>query len=262
MYFCSRRCCSAVVCGNIYFLLILYILEGICKYNFFKRDFLCKFVLLMAAMAGNKVYIFDLGGVLLDLDVERSFGALAGLGMNTALLTEKNCLVNEMIQRFDMGDVEEDAFFEYIASCLPASGLSGDALRQRLACAWNMMLGGIAPEKLRVISGLRSRGSRVVMLSNTNIAHWPRIEEIFVEAAGQKPDELFDALYLSFRMHKRKPCAEIFHELLHGEAAAAGDCIFFDDSAENCEAAQRLGIKSVLVKRNASWKGLFDVIER
>lgn len=216
----------------------------------------------MAAMAGKKVYIFDLGGVLLDLDVERSFGALAGLGMNPALLTEKDCLVNEMIQRFDKGDVEEDAFFGYIASCLPASGLAGKALRERLADAWNMMLGGIAPEKLRVISELRSRGDRVVMLSNTNIAHWPRIEEIFVEAAGKGPSEIFDALYLSFRMHERKPCAEIFHELLHDEDVAAGDCIFFDDSAENCEAAQRLGIKSVLVKRNASWNGLFDGIEQ
>ena len=54
-------------------------------------------------------------------------------------------------------------------------------------------------------------------------------------------------------MHKRKPEPEIFQELLTKENVAAADCLFFDDSAENCEVARSLGIDAVLMKRNAPW---------
>lgn len=211
-------------------------------------------------MRDKRVIILDLGGVLLDLYVERSFAALAKLGLDQALLVEKECLVNEMMQRFDKGDVEADEFFAYIESLLPehVKALHGNNLRTVVAEAWNMMLGGIAPEKLRVIKELRDRGFRVVMLSNTNIAHWPVLEGIFLDVAGRRPGELFDALYLSFRMRKHKPEKSIFLELLHCEGVDAGECLFIDDSAVNCETARELGICSVNVERNACWQGLFN----
>ena len=42
----------------------------------------------------KKILIFDLGGVLIDLHVERSFGALVAMGADPSLLTEKACLLN------------------------------------------------------------------------------------------------------------------------------------------------------------------------
>ena len=46
----------------------------------------------------KKIIIFDLGGVILDLYVERSFKALSMLGVSAAMLSEKNCLMNEKMQ--------------------------------------------------------------------------------------------------------------------------------------------------------------------
>ena len=54
-------------------------------------------------------------------------------------------------------------------------------------------------------------------------------------------------------MNLRKPEREIFLELLSSEGADAADCIFFDDSAANCEAARLVGIDAVLMERNAEW---------
>ena len=69
----------------------------------------------------NKTLIFDLGGVLLDIFIERSFGALMALGIDAAILSEKRCLMDDMIQRYDRGDVSTTEFYSYIAQNLPQS---------------------------------------------------------------------------------------------------------------------------------------------
>lgn len=211
-------------------------------------------------LKGKKVLIFDLGGVVIDLFVDRTFAAMAALGVPAEMLTERGCLMNSMMMQFDRGDITADEMFGYIKSFLPAAvrektgaGLDGEIQR-----VWNLMLGDIPADKLQRLAALRSAGYRVVMLSNTNSGHWPRIEQLFMEAGGKLPSECFDALYLSYLMRRRKPEPGIFLTLLESEGVEAADCLFFDDSAENCAAARALGIDAVLVERNALWEGMFD----
>lgn len=211
-------------------------------------------------LKGKKVLIFDLGGVVIDLFVDRTFAAMAALGVPADMLTERGCLMNSMMMQFDRGDITADEMFGYIKSFLPAvvreklgAGLDGEIQR-----VWNLMLGDIPADKLQRLAALRSAGYRVVMLSNTNSGHWPRIEQLFIEAGGKLPSECFDALYLSYLMRRRKPEPGIFLTLLENEGVEAADCLFFDDSAENCAAARALGIDAVLVERNALWEGMFD----
>ena len=211
-------------------------------------------------LKGKKVLIFDLGGVVIDLFVDRTFAAMAALGVPAEMLTERGCLMNSMMMQFDRGDITADEMFGYIKSFLPAAvrektgaGLDGEVQR-----VWNLMLGDIPADKLQRLAALRSAGYRVVMLSNTNSGHWPRIEQLFMEAGGKLPSECFDALYLSYLMRRRKPEPGIFLTLLENEGVEAADCLFFDDSAENCAAARALGIDAVLVERNALWEGMFD----
>jgi putative hydrolase of the HAD superfamily len=96
------------------------------------------------------------------------------------------------------------------------------------------------------------------MLSNTNDGHWTTIEKRFFNASGESLENCFDALYLSYRMHRRKPEKEIFLELMNSEGVTPDECIFYDDSAENCEAARSLGIDAVQLERNSSWGSAFD----
>lgn len=205
--------------------------------------------------AGKKVLVFDLGGVLIDLHVERSFMALVSMGVDASILTERACLLNEMMMKYDRGDISTAEMFGYMASQLPSAVRDelGDGLDARLHEVWEMMLGEYAPYKFECLRRLRSRGYRVVMLSNINDGHWGEVERRFEATMGEPLANFFDALYLSYRMHKRKPEPEIFQELLTKENVAAADCLFFDDSAENCEVARSLGIDAVLMKRNAPW---------
>ena len=205
-------------------------------------------------LENKKILIFDLGGVLIDLHVEHSFAALVAMGADASILTERNCLINEYMMRYDRGDITTEEMFSYIASQLPATEC-GTEQRNRIAEAWNMMLGEYAPYKFHRLRELRAKGYRVVMLSNTNDGHWDAIERIFESTMGEPLQAFFDAFYLSYRMHRRKPEPEIFLDLLAAEAAYASDCLFFDDSAENCAAARSVGIEAVLMERNAPWSG-------
>ena len=206
----------------------------------------------------KKIVILDLGGVVLDINVNLSFGALVALGLDARMLTEENCLVNETILKFDRGDISADEFYSYIESWLPEQVrlLPAEELRERIADIWNMMLGSYAQAKIGRIMELRRQGKRVVLLSNTNEGHWDEIERRLYYAAGCHMDELFDELYLSYRMRMRKPEPEIFQELLRCEGAEPQDCIFFDDSQENCDAARSVGIDAVKVERNAAWDNI------
>lgn len=208
-------------------------------------------------LKGKKVIIFDLGGVLIDLHVERSFAALVQLGVDASILTERNCLINSCMMQFDRGDISKEEMYAYMASQIPQQTRDafGDRLGSTLHSVWNMMLGDYAACKFNRIKELRGQGYRVVMLSNTNEGHWDEIERKFEAAMGEPLQNYFDAFYLSYRMRRRKPEHDIFTELLEQEGVLPGECIFFDDSVENCEAARCVGIEAVQLERNAAWGG-------
>ena len=208
----------------------------------------CKWIVMIK---DKKVLIFDLGGVLIDLHVERSFAELAAMGVDSSLLTEHNSMVNGYMQKYDRGDITTEEMFSAMASLLPEKGAV--VLNGRLHDMWNMMLGKYMPYKFHRLRELRERGHRVVMLSNTNEAHWGELENRFMATMGEPLSAFFDAFYLSYRMRMRKPEHAIFQELIAAENVAACECVFFDDSAENCEAARELGIEAVLMERNAPW---------
>ncbi len=208
----------------------------------------------------KKNIIFDLGGVLLDINVEGTFRAFASLGLSPAMLNETTCLNDEVMQRFETGHATSYEMFAYIVSHLPsiAQIYTADILRDKIEEAWCAMLGEIDIEKMRRLQQLRSKGYKVFLLSNTNEIHWQVIEKKISALEGKPLSEYFDKCYLSYKMGLRKPSPMIFEALLADAGIAAAETIFFDDSKENCEAAARIGIEAILVERNAPLPAILE----
>jgi putative hydrolase of the HAD superfamily len=202
-------------------------------------------------MLDRKNLIFDLGGVLLNIDPRATADALAAMGVGKSLITDGLNLVNPMLRGLECGTVASDEIYAAVAATMNVE--PSPEIVQSIKEAWCAMLRDVPIEKLQRLRTLRGQGYRIFLLSNTNAIHWEAIERIVASVEGRALAEYFDGVYLSFEMHCCKPDKMIFEKLLESEGLVAEDCIFFDDSRENCEAAASLGIAAHQMTRNAAW---------
>lgn len=186
------------------------------------------------------LYIFDMGNVIIDIDFKRVLGVWSHLsGTPLATLTERFSM-GEVFQKHERGEISDEQFAADLCHEM------GIALSfEQFSAGWQAIFVGLRPEVITVFKRLREEGHRVVVLSNTNRLHldfWPHhYPEIEANT---------DAMYLSQNLGMRKPEPEIFQHVLEKEGFSASEAVFFDDVAENIEAARAAGIEAVWVEDN------------
>ena len=203
-----------------------------------------------------KNIIFDLGGVLLDIDLQYCMRQVQALGIDlnaysasTASLTlaadtqpavmGEGMVATGALHLYQVGGISTPDFLEGVRRhCRP-----GTTTEQVLA-AWNTCCIGIPQERLDKVLELRQRGYHTYMLSNTNDAHWQDIKTRCFGGQAEV-DKYFDHVFLSQEMHLAKPNDEIYLEVLKTIGAKAEECLFIDDSTLNVEAAARLGFHTI-----------------
>lgn len=200
-----------------------------------------------------KAIIFDLGGVLIDLNMKKCFENIKSLGVDIDMLNKssnvdlqvKGATICEgvtasgMMHLYQVGKVSTD---DFLGSILKMSDKG--TTYQHVVDAWNSCLLTIPDYKLEFIKELRSEGYSTYLLSNTNDAHWKYIEK---NSFPEPLDCYFDYCFLSQEMGMAKPNADIYESVLSQIPFAANECLFLDDSKANCETAESLGIKSINV---------------
>lgn len=183
------------------------------------------------------LYIFDMGNVLIDIDFKRVLGVWSNLsGTPLAHLMERFTM-GDAFQQHERGEITDQQFAEEICDEL------GIALSfEQFTAGWQSIFVGLRPDAIATMKKLRQAGHRVVVLSNTNslhFEHWPtHYPEIEQNA---------DAVYLSQQIGLRKPDPAIFQYVLDKEGFSAQEAVFFDDVAENVNAASAIGIQAILV---------------
>ncbi|MDH2896923.1 glucose-1-phosphatase [Rahnella variigena] len=186
------------------------------------------------------LYIFDMGNVIIDIDFKRVLGVWSHLsGTPLATLTER-FKMGEVFQQHERGEISDEQFAADLCDEM------GIALSfEQFSAGWHAVFVGLRPEVITLFQKLREEGHRVVVLSNTNRLHldfWP---QHYPEIEANT-----DAMYLSQNLGMRKPEPEIFQHVLEKEGFTADQAVFFDDVAENIEAARAAGIEAVWVEDN------------
>lgn len=185
--------------------------------------------------------IVDFGGVLIDLKLQQCIDNLKLLGVNNVEGFLNNYNQNGFFMQFEKGQISAAEFRGEIRK------LSVNELTDKqIDDAWMSFLLEIPNQKLDILYQLRQK-FRVVMLSNTNIIHFPVASQDRFNYKGRTIDDYFDAFYLSYEMRMAKPDAEIFETLLKTEGVEASRCLFLDDGPKNIEMANQLGIQTYLV---------------
>jgi len=203
-----------------------------------------------------KNYIFDLGGVLLDIRMKNAYERFVALGLPTAELAEGGN-VFKLMEDYQLGWVSSDEFCKQVAEkCLMGTAPeSKKATAHDIELAWNSICLGVAERKLDALRRLRkAKGvASVSLLSNTNELHWDCCCKNWFCANGNKLEDIFDKIFLSQELHLQKPDPEIFNTAIHELGASPAETIFLDDSTVNTAAAASCGLQTLTVTPEIDW---------
>ena len=183
--------------------------------------------------------IFDLGGVLLNINPLLSLNELAkisGLGKQALIdrFTE-----SRIFEKFDTGQYNPVQFRRELCSIIGKNVADSEIDRM-----WNVLLMDFPPQRVKMLQELRNN-YKVYLLSNTNSIHFLHYTEEFRKLYTINMIDLFDRLFLSYEIGMHKPDPEIYRYVLQQERLNASECLFVDDSLPNIEAAGKLGIAGI-----------------
>lgn len=200
---------------------------------------------------GIKNLIIDLGGVLIDLDRQRCLDNFNKLGLPDVEHALDFCRQQDYLHSYEKGLLTTVDFRNVIREKI--GRLVTDA---RIDAAWNSFLVGIPTYKLELLLELR-KDYVVYLLSNTNELHWKWICKNAFPYKTFRVEDYFEHIFLSFEMKMAKPEPDIFNRVLNEAGLIPEETFFIDDSADNCRAAQSLGISTYMPKAGEDWSHLF-----
>lgn len=199
-----------------------------------------------------KAIIFDMGGVLVDLDIEdckRAFKEYLGY--------EKiDELIDPCHQKGIYGDLEEgkitgDEFRKLVLAESRPGSVAEDVDR----AMWHILT-GIEPYKAQLLKKL-SQSYDLYLLSNNNEVCLPRSRAMFDEA-GIPLETLFRKSFFSFEMKALKP-SEAFYKAVVAQIGLPAEQMFFiDDSQKNVDGAIAAGLPAVYYQPGTDLEALIE----
>lgn len=189
--------------------------------------------------------LFDLGGVIMDLDLDRAKKELGKLGFREDMFHLQDTGSNKFLD-LELGTISEETFYDWLCQILGRK-----VNHQRLEQAWNKMILGFRKEKIELLQKLKKRYP-VYLLSNTNSIHVRYCNQLLNRQYGiTSLEELFTQTFYSHLINLRKPQPEIFAFILEQIPCKASEILYFDDAPEHIETAATFGIRGILHPRNA-----------
>lgn len=193
--------------------------------------------------------IFDLGGVIVDLEPQRTLNEFAILANKPVPDILEQYTVHASFPAYETGRIGEEEFRSSIRSMFNLE-ISDEEIDR----CWNAMLVAIPPEKLTMLTRLKEHFTTIA-LSNTNSIHLAYIQEVMLK--GQPLNPYFHYAHYSHQLGMRKPDREIFEYVLNLHTLVPGHALFMDDNMDNINAAKALGIEALLIEHPARVIELF-----
>lgn len=186
-----------------------------------------------------KNIIFDLGGVLLNLNRERCVDAFRALGADEILEHITDFSHKGVFSKIELGLITTVQFCHEIRTIV-----GKEVPDHKIISAWNSFLVDIPFKRIELLRNLRKR-YKLFLLSNTNEMHVECYEHMIYQHGNLEVSQLFDELFYSCRMGIAKPMPDIFASVLQQAGIKAAETVFFDDSQVNIEAARSMGIHGI-----------------
>ena len=200
-----------------------------------------------------KNIIFDLGGVILDIDENIVCKELEKMDISvTELFHSKEFM--DIMSKFDTGIYTAPTFRKKVKAFIGQEKMTD----QRFDAIWNSMLLDIPRERIEAIEKVKKH-YKIFLMSNSNVIHYDLyVRDLQLRFGYNEFDELFNKSYFSFAEHLEKPDPRFFELILDHEDLLPEETLFIDDTAENIKVAQSLGIHTYHISREELVRNLFE----
>jgi putative hydrolase of the HAD superfamily len=202
-----------------------------------------------------KNIVFDLGGVLIDLDGKESIRRFEEIGISDA---------GEWLDPYEQKGIFlelENGKIDVATFCNQLCAHAGKALSfDEIVWAWLGFIVDVPQYKLDYLLKLREN-NKVYLLSNTNPIiqeQWARTTN-FSEAA-RPINDYFDKMYTSYEIGITKPNRGIFEYMLKDSGMLPSETLFIDDGARNIEVGISFGMHTYQPRNGEDWRKAVDDI--
>jgi FMN phosphatase YigB (HAD superfamily) len=202
---------------------------------------------------GIKNIVFDLGGVILDIDYNLTVKAFEDLGIPNFKEQYSKMSQSNLFDNIETGKISPAEFRNLIREVA-----NKDFSSKEINDAWNALILYLPQHRIELLKKLRTR-YRIFLLSNTNKIHYDDYTAVIQRENGiEGLEPLFEKTYLSHEMGLRKPDPEIFQVVLNENNLVPKETLFIDDSPQHIASAKTLGIVAYHLE-NEDIGDLFDV---
>lgn len=186
-----------------------------------------------------KAIIFDMGGVLVDLDIEDCKKVFKEtLGYN-----DIDQIIDACHQKGIYGDLEEGTLSAEEFRSIVLAGSRPGSVPEMVDEAMSHILVGIQPYKVQMLKKLAQEYD-IYMLSNNNAICLPYSRAMFADA-GIPLEDIFKKCFFSFEMKALKPSAAFYKEVVEQIGLPAEEMFFIDDSQRNVDGSIAAGLPAV-----------------
>ncbi|CAM3702948.1 HAD family hydrolase [Aquirufa aurantiipilula] len=193
--------------------------------------------------------LFDLGNVLLPIDLNKTYQAFADLSSKYSAEEVKELTHSQSLwAAYESGLQSDNEFRDYLRESLDLSCTDG-----QFDQAFSSLLLDFHPGVYAWLENL-SHQYPLFLLSNTSAIHAQHFTQVPLGPKGENLFSLFQKVYFSFDLGMIKPDENIYHHVLQDLSLKPENLVFFDDNFHNIESAKRVGIDGVLINPSCSLK--------
>jgi putative hydrolase of the HAD superfamily len=177
--------------------------------------------------------IFDLGGVIINVDYHKTENAFKSLGISDFEKVFSQVQQSKIVDKLETGNMSISEFRENLRKMCEF-----DISDTRIDDAWNAMILDFPDSRIDILNKLRLN-YRIFLLSNTNRIH---IDYCMKNPKFEVLISKFEKVYLSHEIHKRKPDVKTYEFVLTDSQLHASQTLFIDDTVANLEGAKLAGL--------------------
>jgi FMN phosphatase YigB (HAD superfamily) len=204
-----------------------------------------------------KNIIFDLGGVILNIDIQLTRQAFEKMGITDFEEIYSHTNQEYVFDKFEIGELAAHDFRRYVRSFVPG----GEASDTMINKAWNEMLLDMPLNRIGLLEMIRDQYN-IYLLSNTNVIHVEAFSAYLDAIYGiDQFKALFKQCYFSNEIGLRKPNADCFEFVLSENNLVANETLFIDDTLRHVLGAQNLGIQTHHLQPDEDISTLFQIWE-